>query len=137
MMRRRHFPRCTRRLRLVERHSLPAATQIPPPVVEVELERLREFVDARARHHLIEQFPIRFATVATNLATGESQIFNAGDVGREVRASSAAPGVLSPVPIGGRLYSHGQLSSPIPVDAARRLGARTVIAVDVQTGVGL
>ena len=48
-----------------------------------------------------------------------------------VRASSAVPGIVAPALIGGRLYSDGQLSSPVPVDAARRLGARTVVAVDV------
>lgn len=94
-------------------------------------DRLHRYIDDRVRWHRIEDFPIRFAVVATALDTGESQIFNAGDVGLAVVASSAVPGVLSPVAIEGRLYTDGGLSSPIPVDAARRLGARTVIAVDV------
>ena len=94
-------------------------------------DRLHRFIDDRVKHHHIEDFPIRFAAVATDLATGEAQIFNAGDVGLAARASSAAPGILAPLEIGTRKYGDGQLSSPIPVDAARRLGARVVIAVDV------
>ena len=94
-------------------------------------DRLHRYVDDRVKHHRIEDFPIRFAAVATDLVTGAAQILNAGDVGAAVVASSAVPGIFSPAAIGARLYIDGQLSSPVPVDAARRLGASTVIAVDV------
>lgn len=104
---------------------------LPGTLGVVRGERLHRFIDKHARRHRIEDFPIRFAVVATDLATGEARIFNAGDVGTAVRASSAVPGLVAPAEIGGRLYSDGQLSSPVPVDAARRLGARTVVAVDV------
>ena len=104
---------------------------LPGSLGMVRGDRLHRFIDDRARHHRIEDFPLRFAAVATDLVTGELQIFNAGDVGAAVRASSAMPGVMTPAEIGGRLYADGQLSSPVPVDAARRLGARVVIAVDV------
>jgi NTE family protein len=94
-------------------------------------ERLRAYVDAKARSRDIEAFPIRFAAVATHLANGEPQVFNAGDVGTAVRASCAVPGLFMPVEIAGKRFIDGQLSSPVPVDAARLLGARFVIAVDV------
>ena len=45
-----------------------------------------------------------------------------------MRASSAVPGIIAPASIAGRLYSDGQLSSPMPVMAARQLGADVVIA---------
>ena len=47
------------------------------------------------------------------------------------RASSAVPGLIAPAEIAGRLYGDGQIASPVPVGAARRLGARKIIAVDV------
>ena len=47
------------------------------------------------------------------------------------RASSAVPGVFQPVGINGREYVDGGLVSPIPVRAARSLGANFVIAVDI------
>jgi NTE family protein len=94
-------------------------------------ENLHAFLDANLKHHLIEQFPIRFAAAATNFATGEVAIFNTGDAGIAVHASSAVPGVIAPAKIRGTLYGDCQVSSPLPVLAARRMGATRVIAVDV------
>ena len=111
--------------------ELPGLGILPGTLGLVGGDRLHRFIDDRAKHHRIESFPMRFAAVATDLGTGEPQIFNAGDVGMAVRASSAVPGIITPAQIGGRLYADGQLSSPIPVETARRLGARYVIAVDV------
>lgn len=111
--------------------ALPGLGLLPGAMGLTKGDGLHRFIDQRARHHRIEAFPIRFAAVATDLATGEPQIFNAGDVGMAVRASSAAPGVVEPMSVGARKFVDGQLSSPIPVSAARRLGARVVVAVDV------
>ncbi len=94
-------------------------------------ERLREFVNTEAKHRLIEQFPIRFAAVATDLRSGDLVAFNRGDAGQAVRASAAIPGVFEPARISGRLYVDGGLVSPLPVTTARTMGARLVIAVDV------
>ena len=110
---------------------LPSLGFFPGEKGFVKGDKLHRFIDEHARHHMIERFPIRFAAVATELRTGETQIFNAGDVGAAVRASSAVPGIIVPAEIAGRLYGDGQISSPIPVGAARRLGARKTIAVDV------
>lgn len=104
---------------------------LPGSMGVVRGDGLHRYVDARVKRHRIEEFPLRFAAVATDLANGETQIFNAGDVGAAVVASSAVPGIVTPAEIGGRRYIDGQLSSPVPVEAARRLGAKTIIAVDV------
>jgi NTE family protein len=110
---------------------LPSFGVFPGGLGFVKGDKLHRFIDDRARHHMIERFPIRFAAVATDLRTGESQIFNAGDVGAAVRASSAVPGIIAPAEIAGHLYGDGQISSPVPVAAARKLGARRIIAIDV------
>jgi NTE family protein len=110
---------------------LPSLGVFPGGLGFVKGDKLHRFIDDRARHHMIERFPIRFAAVATDLRTGESQIFNAGDVGAAVRASSAVPGIIAPAEIAGHLYGDGQISSPVPVAAARKLGARKIIAIDV------
>ena len=111
--------------------AMPGLPFLPSPLGIVRSEGLRRFIDREARAHRMEDFPIRFAAVATDLLTGQPQIFNAGDAGRAVSASSAVPGIITPLLIRGRLYGDGQLSSPLPVAAARALGARIVIAVDV------
>ena len=92
---------------------------------------IREFVNERLGERTIESLGTRFAVVATDLRTGDSAILDKGDLGRAVQASSSAPGLLEPVRIGKRLLVEGNLSAAVPVDAARRLGAKHVIAVDV------
>jgi NTE family protein len=72
-----------------------------------------------------------FVAVATDLNTGEPVLLNHGDTPRALRASSAVPGLYEPVRLGERVLGDGQISSPLPVAAARTLGARVVVAVDV------
>jgi len=60
-------------------------------------------------------------------------VFTRGNTGQAVRASSSVPGVLEPVAIGKWHYVDGGIVSPVPVDAARQLGADFVIAVDIST----
>lgn len=89
------------------------------------------FVRGRVGERDIGSLPIRFAAVATDLQTGEAVVLDRGELGLAVQASSSAPGLLEPVRWNGRLLVDGNLAAPVPVHAARRLGARRVIAVDV------
>jgi NTE family protein len=104
---------------------------LPGELGLVSGERLRRFVFSRLKRSLIQDFPIRFAAVATDLESGTARAFNSGDASLAVKASTAVPGLMSPVPIAGSNYADGQIAAPIPVQVARRLGAQTVIAVDV------
>lgn len=79
----------------------------------------------------IEQLPRPLGIVATELATGQSVLFQRGDVGQAVRASSAVPAVFQPVRINEREYVDGGLVAPVPVRHARQMGATHVIAVDI------
>ena len=94
-------------------------------------DAIRRFVVERVGPRRVESLPIRFAAVATDLRTGEMAVLDRGDLGLAVQASASIPGLLEPVRIGEHLYVDGNLSVPLPVEAARRLGARRVIAVDV------
>lgn len=94
-------------------------------------EGIARFVRERIRVRDIESLPTRFAAVATDLRTGELVLLERGDLGLAVQASSSAPGLLEPVKLGGRVLVDGNFVAPVPVDAARRLGAARVIAVDV------
>jgi NTE family protein len=60
-------------------------------------------------------------------------LFRRGDTGTAVRASSAVPGVFSPVNIGGKDYVDGGLVAPVPVESVRSMGAELVIAVDISS----
>ena len=110
---------------------LPGLGFLPGEMGFVRGEKLQRFVKARLKHPHIQDFPIRFAAVATDLATGEPVAFNSGDAALAVVASSAVPGVITPVRIGRKNFGDGQIASPLPVALARSLGAKVVIAVDV------
>jgi NTE family protein len=94
-------------------------------------EALQNFVNRAVGNRPLEKLPRSFSVVATDLKSGESVLFRSGNTGMAVRASSAVPGVFQPVNINGRDYVDGGLVSPIPVRAARSLGANFVIAVDI------
>jgi NTE family protein len=79
----------------------------------------------------IEKMPLPLGIVATDLDSGQAILFQIGDTGTAVRASSAVPAVFQPVRIGTREYVDGGLVSPVPVRFARQMGAELVIAVDI------
>lgn len=97
----------------------------------VKGERLQDFVNQKLGNRSIEELPIRFAAVATDLGDGSMAVFTRGNTGMAVRASSSIPGIFQPVRINGREYVDGGLVSPVPVKVARDLGADLVIAVDI------
>ncbi len=79
----------------------------------------------------IEDLPIPFAAVATDLDTGEEVVIAEGPVRDAVRASIAIPGVFRPRTIGTRVLVDGGLVNPIPVSVARALGADFVVAISI------
>ena len=79
----------------------------------------------------IEDLPLRFAAIATEIGTGHEVWLTRGSLSLAVRASYALPGIFPPVHLGGRWLVDGALVNPVPVSAARALGARVVIAVNM------
>jgi len=94
-------------------------------------ERLAQFVTESLQHRPMEGLPKAFAVVATDAQTGAMVVFNRGNPGPAVRASSSVPRLFVPPVIGGREYLDGGLVSPVPVKLARAMGADIVIAVDI------
>ena len=92
-------------------------------------EALQNFVNSAVQNRPLEKLNKPFATLATDLQSGESIVFRSGNTGMAVRASSSVPGVFQPVTINGREYVDGGLVSPVPVRAARAMGADLIIAV--------
>lgn len=97
----------------------------------VQGQKLQDYVNQLLRQTPIEKLRIPFAAVATELEDGERAVFIRGNAGQAVRASSSIPGVFEPVEISGKHFVDGGVVSPVPVDAARQLGADIVIAVDI------
>ena len=94
-------------------------------------EALQKLVNDFVKGSPMERLKLPFAAVASNLKTGETVTLRTGDTGAAVRASCSIPGVFVPAVIGGVELVDGSLVSPLPVKAARLLGADFVIGVDV------
>ena len=92
---------------------------------------LRSSIDATLGNRRIEQLPIAFAAIATDVATGERVILRKGPAGAAVGASCSIPVMFEPVNIDGRDLVDGGLTEPVPVIAVREMGAEVVIGVDV------
>jgi len=78
-----------------------------------------------------EDLQIPLAVVVTDLSSGEPVVFKQGNLVDAIRASCAFPGLFEPVQIGTRCLADGGLVAPVPTQAARYLGAQTVIGVSV------
>lgn len=98
----------------------------------------RKIADMVRRHvHVenIEDLPIPFGTVATDLRTGQEVVLRKGDIVEAVRASISLPGILTPVEKDHAFLIDGGLVNPLPVNTARNMGADFVIAVDLNSDI--
>jgi NTE family protein len=93
--------------------------------------RVAQLLEREVGETRIEDLPIAFAAVATEIGTGHEVWLTRGRLMTALRASYALPGILPPVRIGGRWLMDGALSNPVPVSVTRALGARLVIAVSL------
>ena len=98
-------------------------------------DRLASQLEAAIGPTLIEELPLKFATVATEVRTGHEIWLTHGRIVDAMRASYALPGIFSPVLVGDRWLVDGALVNPVPVSAARALGAEIVIAANLSSDI--
>jgi NTE family protein len=82
-----------------------------------------------------EDLQIPFACVATDITTGEEVVINSGPVAEAIRASISIPGIFTLAKREGRYLVDGGLTTPVPVEVARKMGADFIIAVNVNPDV--
>ena len=97
-------------------------------------KRLEKTIASHIGDLHIENLPKQFVAVATELGSGQEVWLTKGSLAAALRASYALPGILKPIRIGGRWLMDGALVNPVPVSAARALGAQFVIAVTFHQG---
>jgi NTE family protein len=98
-------------------------------------QRLMDFFRRHFADRPIEELPIPFAAVATELHNGTEMWLRSGSTLDAVRASIAHPGLFAPVVRDGIVLVDGGLVNPVPVSLARAMGADVVIAVDLGSGI--
>lgn len=90
---------------------------------------LRRLIARAGLPSRIEELPIPFVAVATDLVTGDPVLLDQGDLESALLASAAIPGVLPPVERDGRTLVDGGAVAHVPVLAAERAGAASVVVV--------
>ncbi len=92
-------------------------------------------VDARLRENfgelMIEDLPIPFFAVSTNLTTGSFRVHSEGRLRDALRASISLPGILPPIVVEGQVLVDGAVLNNFPVDVMRNMHRGRIIGVDV------
>jgi NTE family protein len=101
----------------------------------INSEKIADYLRERLGDPNIEDLPIPFAAVATDLTSGQEVWIRQGSLIEAIRASISMPGMFTPCFREGRLLVDGGLINPVPVSLCRSLGANTVIAVNPNTDI--
>lgn len=102
-------------------------------VTGVQLETVLRQLSKIQGFQRFDELPIPFRAVATDLVTGKAVVFSEGELANVMRASMSVPGAVAPAEFGGMMLVDGMLTSNLPVETARALGADIIIAVNVGT----
>jgi len=101
----------------------------------IEGDKIMKFFKKNFTDPNIEDLPIPFAAVATDLMSGQEVWLREGSLMDAVRASISMPGIFVPFKQGERWLVDGGLVNPVPVSVCRAVGADVVIAVNLNSDI--
>ncbi|MEO8503972.1 MAG: patatin-like phospholipase family protein [Acidobacteriota bacterium] len=104
---------------------------LPRKLSLFDVKPMERLLGERFQLTTFEALEIPFAAVACDITAGEEVVLRDGDLTSAVLASCALPGVFPPVERGDRLLVDGGVVNNLPIDVVRRMGADTVIAIDL------
>lgn len=93
--------------------------------------KVRDLLTENLAKKNIEDFPIKFSCVATDVLSGKMHIFDKGDATVAIQASSTIPAVFRPVRLEDKLLIDGGCVCRVPIKVVKEMGADVVVAVDV------
>jgi NTE family protein len=94
-------------------------------------EKILDAVRAILGDAVIEELPIPYTAVTTDLIAGKSVWLQRGPVDAAIRASIAIPGVIKPHVLDGRLLADGGILDPLPMAPIAAVNADLTIAVSL------
>jgi NTE family protein len=97
----------------------------------VKGQALQKFMKKNLQAQTFDKLQIPLIVVATDLDSGEIVELSQGEIPLAIGASCAFPGIFSPVLVHNRYLIDGGVASPIPVEVAKKYGAKLIIAIDV------
>ncbi|MFD5021483.1 patatin-like phospholipase family protein [Paenibacillus sp. NPDC058367] len=89
------------------------------------------FIEKHVGKRLIEELPIPFGAIASDVSTGEAHIMRTGSLAHAIAASTAVPVAMRPVNYQEKHLADGAIVHPVPAALVRSMGADIVIAVNV------
>ncbi|MGV8907600.1 MAG: patatin-like phospholipase family protein [Propionicimonas sp.] len=89
------------------------------------LARMSEILDGA----LIEDLPIPYTAVATDIGARREVWFQSGPLDVAIRASIAIPGMITPIMVNGRLLVDGAVLNPVPMEPVTGVDADFTLAV--------
>jgi len=101
----------------------------------IDGDKIAQYMRDKLSDVNIEDLPIPFGAVATDLTSGQEVWLQKGSLINAIRASISMPGMFTPLKRDGMLLADGGLVNPVPVSLCRALGAQIVIGVNPNTDV--
>ena len=101
----------------------------------IEGERITGYLREILSDPRIEDLPLSFAAVATDLKTGGEVWLRQGSLIEAIRSSMSLPGIFTPCARDGQWLIDGGLVNPVPVSLCRSMGADIVIAVNLNADI--
>jgi len=100
-----------------------------PKLGVLDTKGLLSTIEELGGDRLIEDLPVRFGAVATDVKTRKAVLFTHGSIGTALCASIAVPGIFAPVKRDGKWYVDGGVAANLPIQAALDMGAIHIIGV--------
>jgi len=97
----------------------------------VQGEKIKKFIEKYIGDIDFKDLKIPFAVTGTDLKTGNLVVINSGKVAEAIRISISIPILFKPVEKNGQILVDGGLSSPVPVEVVKKMGAQFIIGVDL------
>ncbi len=97
------------------------------PISVISWKPIDEFLSKYLKDKKIEDLKVKLAIVATNIQTGQIEVFTKGNLLKAVEASCSIPGFFPPVKIGNNYYVDGGILLDDPISIAQSLGANKIV----------
>lgn len=92
-------------------------------------KKMEAFLNNLCGEKKIEDLPIKFRAVCSDLISGDKYVFDKGKLSTAIRASCAIPALFSPVKYEGKILIDGGATNPIPTSEVYPGKNEKIIAV--------
>ncbi|MCQ2388006.1 MAG: patatin-like phospholipase family protein [Clostridia bacterium] len=100
-------------------------------MINMDTSSIFDVIDRTIGSKNIEELKKPFLAIATEIESGEEEVFKSGRAALSLCASASYPPIFKPVVIGEKRYVDGAFSNSVPADRVKELGADYVVGIDL------